>query len=82
LEIRDTADWKSALQMLQPTIAGSDWRLCLYSHHTDTERVWGVDREALIGKLDKGRNETQTRSGIAASMKDDWKNTHENHTHT
>ncbi|MBT8360298.1 MAG: haloacid dehalogenase-like hydrolase, partial [Deltaproteobacteria bacterium] len=61
------------LQMLQWTAAGSGRSLCMYVHHTDSEREWAYDRESSIGRLDKGLDEAKKRGWSIADMKRDWK---------
>jgi len=61
------------LQMLQWTAAGSGPCLCLLIHHTDAEREWSYDREAAVGKLDKGLDEARSRGWTVVDMKSDWK---------
>jgi len=60
------------LQMLQWTAAGPGQRLCLYVHHTDTNREWAYDR-ASIGGLEKGLDEARARGWTVVDMKADWK---------
>jgi len=60
------------LQMLQWTAAGSGPYLCLYVHHTDTEREWAYDRKSHIGRLDKGLDEAKAKGWKVVNMKDDW----------
>jgi len=61
------------LQMLQWTAAGGGERLCLYVHHTDAEREWAYDRDARIGRLDKGLDEARAKEWTVVDMKRDWK---------
>src|SRR5882672_6101211 len=49
------------LQMLQWTCSGSGARFCLFVHHTDGTREWVYDRDAAIGKLDKGLDEATAK---------------------
>jgi phosphoglycolate phosphatase-like HAD superfamily hydrolase len=60
------------LQMLQWTCEASGPRYCLYIHHTDGEREWAYDREASIGRLDKGLDEAGTKGWTVVNMKVDW----------
>ncbi len=60
------------LQMLQWTCLADGARLCLYVHHTDTEREWAYDRQSHIGKLDKGLDEAKARGWTVVDMKNDW----------
>jgi phosphoserine phosphatase len=61
------------LPMLQWTAAGAGARLCVYVHHTDGEREYAYDRNALTGRLDKGLDEARTRNWTVVDMKRDWK---------
>ena len=61
------------LQMLQWTGAGKGARLCLYVHHTDTEREWAYDRQSSIGRLNLGLDEANARGWTVVDMKNDWK---------
>jgi hypothetical protein len=61
------------LQMLQWTTAGQGSRFALYVHHTDDEREWAYDREAGMGRLDKGLDEAQAKGWTIVDMKQDWK---------
>jgi phosphoglycolate phosphatase-like HAD superfamily hydrolase len=61
------------LQMLQWTCDVPGPRLCLYVHHTDTEREWAYDRTSPIGKLDKGLDEAKAKGWTVVDMKKDWK---------
>jgi hypothetical protein len=61
------------LQMLQWTTAGQGPRFALYIHHTDAEREWAYDREASIGRLDKGLDEARSKGWTVVDMKQDWK---------
>lgn len=60
------------LQMLQWTCSGSRTTLCLYVHHTDSEREWAYDRQSHIGRLDKGLDEAAARGWTVVDMKQDW----------
>jgi hypothetical protein len=60
-------------EMLEWTTAGDGARLGVLVHHTDGEREWAYDREAHIGRLDRGLNEAESRGWIVVSMKDDWR---------
>ncbi|ESQ09553.1 MAG: haloacid dehalogenase-like hydrolase [Thiohalocapsa sp. PB-PSB1] len=61
------------LQMLQWTTAGDGPRFALYVHHTDGEREWAYDREASMGRLDKGLDQAQAQGWTLVDMKQDWK---------
>jgi hypothetical protein len=61
------------LQMLQWTTAGQGPRFALYVHHTDGEREWAYDRNASMGRLDKGLDEAQAQGWTLVDMKQDWK---------
>ena len=59
--------------MLQWTTAGQGPGFALYVHHTDGEREWAYDRNASMGRLDKGLDEAQTRGWTVVDMQRDWK---------
>ena len=61
------------LQMLQWTTAEDGPRYALYVHHTDGEREWAYDRDASMGRLDKGLDEAQAKGWTVVDMKQDWK---------
>jgi len=61
------------LQMLQWTTAGQGPRFALYVHHTDGEREWAYDRNASMGRLDKGLEEAKAKDWTVVDMKQDWK---------
>jgi hypothetical protein len=61
------------LQMLQWTTAGDGPRFALYVHHTDGEREWAYDRNASMGRLDKGLDQAQAQGWTLVDMKQDWK---------
>jgi hypothetical protein len=61
------------LQMMQWTAAGKKPSLCVYIHHTDSEREWAYDRQSKIGKLNQGLDEAEANGWTVVSMKDDWK---------
>jgi phosphoglycolate phosphatase-like HAD superfamily hydrolase len=61
------------LEMLQWTTAGDGPRFALYVHHTDSEREWAYDREASMGRLDKGLDQAQAQGWTLVDMKQDWK---------
>jgi len=61
------------LQMLQWTTAGQGPRFALYVHHTDGEREWAYDRNASMGRLDKGLDQAQAQGWTLVDMKQDWK---------
>jgi phosphoglycolate phosphatase-like HAD superfamily hydrolase len=61
------------LQMLQWTTAGEGPRFALYVHHTDAEREWAYDRNASMGRLDKGLDEAQAKGWTVVDMQRDWK---------
>jgi hypothetical protein len=61
------------LQMLQWTTAGDGPRFALYVHHTDGEREWAYDRDASMGRLDKGLDEAQAKGWTVVDMKQDWR---------
>ncbi len=61
------------LQMLQWTAAGDGARFCVYVHHDDAAREWAYDRQASVGRLDKGLDEALARGWTVVSMKGDWR---------
>jgi len=61
------------LPMLQWTAAGGGRRLCAFVHHTDAEREYAYDRNASVGRLDKGLDEAGARGWTVVDMKRDWK---------
>jgi hypothetical protein len=61
------------LPMLQWTAAGPGPRFCFYVHHTDAAREFAYDRQASVGRLDKGLDQATAKGWTVASMKDDWK---------
>jgi hypothetical protein len=61
------------LQMLQWTTAGDGPRFALYVHHTDGQREWAYDRDASMGRLDKGLDQAQAQGWTLVDMKQDWK---------
>jgi hypothetical protein len=42
-------------------------------HHTDVEREWAYDRDAVIGGLDEALDEAYARDWVVVSMKRDWR---------
>ena len=60
------------LQMLQWTCSAPGLRLCLYVHHTDSDREWAYDRGSHIGALDKGLDEAKEKDWTVVDMKKDW----------
>jgi phosphoserine phosphatase len=61
------------LQMLQWTTAGSGARLGVIVHHTDAQREWAYDRQALFGRLDKTLDEAKARGWLVVDMQQDWR---------
>jgi hypothetical protein len=61
------------LQMLQWTTTGQPPGFALYVHHTDGEREWAYDRNASMGRLDKGLDEAQAKGWTVVDIKQDWK---------
>jgi len=59
--------------MLQWTAAGARTRLCLYVHHIDAAREWAYDRQANIGRLDKGLDEANAKGLDGREHEEDWK---------
>jgi len=60
-------------QMLQWTAAGDGPRFMGLVHHTDAEREWSYDREAVIGRLDEALDEAQAKDWTVVDMKRDWR---------
>jgi phosphoglycolate phosphatase-like HAD superfamily hydrolase len=60
------------LEMLQWTTAGNGARLALLLHHNDETREWAYDR-AVIGQLDKARDEAHAKGWTVVDMKTDWR---------
>jgi phosphoglycolate phosphatase-like HAD superfamily hydrolase len=60
-------------EMLQWTAAGDGPRLMGLVHHTDVEREWAYDRDAVIGGLDEALDEAYARDWVVVSMKRDWR---------
>ncbi|QAA82928.1 haloacid dehalogenase-like hydrolase [Aequorivita sp. H23M31] len=61
------------LQMLQWTDSNSYPSLKVYVHHTDGDREWKYDRDARMGKLDKGLDEALAKNWTVIDMAQDWK---------
>ncbi len=61
------------LAMLQWTVAGEGARLALLVHHTDAEREFAYDRQAVSGHLDRALDEARQRGWVVVDMKNDWK---------
>lgn len=59
-------------EMLQWVTAGSGPRLAVYIHHTDAEREYAYDRQAKIGRLDRGLDEGKRLGWTFVDMKQDW----------
>jgi hypothetical protein len=60
-------------EMLEWTTSGKGRRLGLIIHHTDTDREWAYDRQALTGRLSKALDEAPARGWVVVNMKTDWK---------
>jgi phosphoserine phosphatase len=60
------------LQMLQWTCSAPGPRFCLFVHHTDAAREFAYDRQASVGKLDKGLDEAKAKGWTVVDMKNDW----------
>jgi phosphoserine phosphatase len=58
--------------MLQWADAGEGPRLIMIVHHTDEEREVAYDRQARIGRLDKGLEMAKRREWHVVDMKRDW----------
>ncbi|CAN7685930.1 HAD family hydrolase [Pararhizobium sp. LjRoot238] len=61
------------LEMLQWATMGGGVRFGLIVHHTDAEREYAYDRQALIGKLDKALDAAVLNKWTVVDMKGDWK---------
>lgn len=61
------------LQMLQWTASGEGRRFMMYLHHTDSTREWAYDKDAHVGRLDKGLIEAQKNNWLIVDMQKDWK---------
>ncbi len=60
--------------MLQWTTSGMEYpRFGLLVHHTDSLREWAYDRNASIGRLDKGLNDAPSYGWTVVDMAKDWK---------
>jgi phosphoglycolate phosphatase-like HAD superfamily hydrolase len=60
--------------MLQWTsTAGGYPRFGMIVHHTDAEREWAYDRQAHIGKLERGLDDATKYNWLVVDMKKDWK---------
>jgi len=59
-------------QMLEWTTAGDGPRLGVLIHHDDAEREWAYDRNSVIGQLDRGLTESESRGWVVVGMRDDW----------
>lgn len=60
-------------EMLEYTTSGKGPRFAAIIHHTDADREWAYDRNALVGRLDRGLKEAGGRGWSVVSMKSDWK---------
>lgn len=60
------------LQMLQWTCLIPGPHLCAFVRHTDVEREWAYDREAHVGRLDKGLDAADDSGWTVVDMKVDW----------
>jgi len=58
--------------MLQWVAGGNGSTLKVYIHHTDGKREWSYDREAHIGRLNKGLDEANVKGWTVVDMKKDW----------
>jgi len=64
------------LEMLDYTLRGGGGdgpRLGLVLHHTDGERELAYDRNAAVGKLDRGLDERDARGLTLVDMRRDWR---------
>ncbi|MFT6997977.1 MAG: phosphoserine phosphatase [Cryomorphaceae bacterium] len=66
------------LAMLQYTASSTGSKLMGYVHHTDSIREYAYDRDAHIGKLDKGLDEAIEKNWIVVDMAKDWKTIYPN----
>lgn len=60
-------------EMLQYTTSGYKNHFGLLIHHNDSIREFDYDRNSLIGKLDKGIDDSEKNNWIIVDMKNDWK---------
>ena len=61
------------IQMLEWTGSNQRPNLEVLVHHTDPEREYAYDRQASMGRLDKGLTEAADKHWIVVDMKADWK---------
>lgn len=61
------------LEMLQWTTMAGGRRFGLIVHHTDAEREYAYDRNALLGRLDKALDAAMSNKWTVVDMKNDWK---------
>ncbi|WP_390623696.1 HAD family hydrolase [Telmatocola sphagniphila] len=60
-------------EMLEWTTSAPGPRFGLLVHHTDAEREYAYDRQAALGRLDRGLDEAPKRNWTVVDMKKDWK---------
>lgn len=61
------------LQVLQYATGGEGPRTMVLVHHDDSEREYADDRDSMISRPDKIRDEARTRNCILISMSRDWR---------
>jgi phosphoserine phosphatase len=61
------------LEMLQWTTMSGGVRFGLIVHHTDAEREYAYDRNAILGRLDKALDAAALNRWTVVDMKRDWK---------
>jgi hypothetical protein len=59
-------------EMLRYVTAGAGPRFGLIVHHTDAEREYAYDREAIVGRLARALDEAPERGWTVVDMKADW----------
>ena len=60
-------------EMLRYVTAGPGPRFGLIVHHTDAEREYAYDREAIFGQLDRALDDAKQFGWWVVDMKKDWK---------
>ncbi len=59
--------------MLEWVTAGAGPRLGVIIHHDDAEREYAYDRGSMVGKLERGLDEANSRGWTVVGMRRDWK---------
>jgi hypothetical protein len=59
-------------EMLRYVTAGAGPRFGLIVHHTDAEREYAYDREAIVGRLARALDEAPERGWTVVDVKTDW----------